>query len=412
MLATLRSLRLGSPERLRLYRGVASIFLLRFFQLGTALVSTYFLARSMSKDAFGQYNMVMNAVGIASLFSLSGLTNSLVQAVARGFEGTFRAIVPIAFFSSFVGSVGLASLSGWYFVKGNEQNAWGLMAAAVLLPFAHGLVQWKSVIIGRERFDQLMLADGAVSLLTYSLVIAAVVLFPGEYVLAILVTLIVPAVFNLCLTAFKYRQISVNAAVEEQNIRYGIRTTFYSGLGSIGSNLDRILVFSFLSPVALAVYVAAAKIPELLSGAMQDVGAVLAPRLAKHEAYSKRIDKIFSIMAFGYGFIVIAAAFLLVPIIVPFLYGSNYADSVPYAQALTCSVAIGFHADLRFRFVRSQIDVRGYRDTMLISSAVRFLAFFTLVPLFGIIGAVVGMFIYRISLIVIVRIVILRHLKK
>ena len=411
MLATLRSLALISPGRLRLYRGVASVFLLRFVQLGMGLASTYFLARSMSKESFGLYNMVMNAVGIASLFSLSGLTNSLVQAVARGYEGTYRAIVPIAFGCSFVGSFGLAALSGWYFFEGNNQSAWGLVAAAILLPFAHGLVQWKSVIIGRERFDQLMLFDGVVSFLTYGFVIAVVVLWPGEYALAILVTLIVPAILNMSLTVLKYRQIPVDAPIEQQNVQYGIKTTFYSGLGSIGSNLDRILVFSFLSPVALAMYVAAAKLPELLSAAMQDVGAVLAPRLAKHENYSKRIDNIFSVMAVSYGLIVLVVAFLLVPVIVPFLYGSNYADSVPFAQALTCSVALGFHADLRFRFIRSQIDVKGYRDTMIVCSVVRLLAFLILVPLFGILGAVLGMFIYRISLILIVRIVIRRHLE-
>jgi O-antigen/teichoic acid export membrane protein len=169
-------------------------------------------------------------------------------------------------------------------------------------------------------------------------------------------------------------------------------------------------VFSFLSPAALAVYVAAARLPELLSGAMQDVAAVLAPRLAKHGSYSKRIDRIFSMMAMGYGLVVITIAFLLVPLIVPFLYGNNYADSIPYAQALTCSVAIGFQADLRFRFVRSQIDARGFRDITLASSAIRLIAFMILVPLFGVPGAVVGMFIYRIALIVIVRTVINRHL--
>jgi O-antigen/teichoic acid export membrane protein len=364
----------------------------------------------MSKNSFGEYNMVLNAVGIASMCSLSGLNSSLVQAVARGFEGTFRAIVPIAFGSSFFGSVGLICMGGWYFHEGNDQTAWGFVAAAILLPFAYGLVQWKSVVIGRERFDQLLVGDGTISLLTYGFVIVAVLLYPGDYAVVILITLLVPAALNLLLTVLKYRQIPYGAPVEDQNIRYGIRTTFYSGLGSIGSNLDRILVFSFLSPAALAVYVAAARLPELLSGAMQDVAAVLAPRLAKHGSYSKRIDRIFSMMAMGYGLVVITIAFLLVPLIVPFLYGNNYADSIPYAQALTCSVAIGFQADLRFRFVRSQIDARGFRDITLASSAIRLIAFMILVPLFGVPGAVVGMFIYRIALIVIVRTVINRHL--
>lgn len=409
MIAALRSLALSSPGRLRLYRGVASIFLLRFVQLGMALASTYFLARTMSKDAFGEYNMVLNAIGIAGLTSLTGLNNSLMQAVARGFMGTYRSVVPVAFGSSFLGSLGLLVMSGWYLADSQSQIALGFLAAAVLFPLAYGLTQWKSVVIGQERFHELLLHDGGSSVLTYGSVIATVFFWPGNYVFPLLVTLLVPAICNLIITALKYRQIPFDAGVEHQNIRYGIRTTLYSGLGAIGSNLDRVLVFSFISPAALALYIAASRIPDLLAGAMQDVSAVIAPRLAKHESYTKRVDRIFTVISMIYGLAIFALAFLAIPLLIPFLFGDNYADAIPYAQALTCSVAIGNQANMRFRFIRSRIDERGFRDITLFSSAVRLVAFVALVPAFGIIGAIVAIFIYRLALVGIVRIVIKRH---
>lgn len=409
MISTLRSLALSSPGRLRLYRGVAAIFLLRIVQLGMGLAATYFLARSMSKDAFGEYNMILNAVGIAGLTALTGLNNSLMQAVARGFTGTYRAVVPISLGSSFLGSLGLMAMSGWYLVESQIQMAWGYMAAAVLFPLAHGLTQWKSVVIGQERIHQLLLHDGGSSVLTYGMVIASVLLWPGDYAFPIVITLLVPAVYNIVLTALKYREIPADAGVEHQNVRYGIRTTLYSGLGAIGSNLDRVLVFSFISPAALALFVAAGRIPDLLSGAIQDVAAVIAPRLAKHESYTERVDNIFKAVSMAYGLVVFALAFLGIPWFVPFLFGANYIDAVPYAQALTCSVAIGNLANLRFRFIRSRIDERGFRDITLISSAVRLVAFVALVPPFGIVGAVVAIFIYRLALAWVVRTVIKRH---
>lgn len=409
MLATLRSLVLISPRHLRLYRGVASIFLLRFVQLGMGLASTYFLARSMSKDAFGEYNMLLNAIGIAGLTALTGLNNSLMQAVARGFMGTYRAVVPVALGSSFLGSFGLLVMSGWYLGDAQKQIAFGCLAAAVLFPLAYGLTQWKSVVIGQERFHELLLLDGGSSVLTYGSVIASVFLWPGNYVLPLVLTMLMPAICNLVITASKYRQIPSDARVEHQNVRYGIRTTLYSGLGAIGSNLDRVLVFSYMSPAALALYVAASRIPDLLAGAIQDVSAVIAPRLAKHEKYTKRVDRIFTVISMIYGLIIFALAFLAIPLLIPFLFGDNYADAIPYAQALTCSVAIGNQANMRFRFIRSQIDERGFRDIALFSSAVRLVAFLALVPAFGIIGAVVAIFIYRLGLVGIVRIVIKRH---
>jgi O-antigen/teichoic acid export membrane protein len=169
------------------------------------------------------------------------------------------------------------------------------------------------------------------------------------------------------------------------------------------------LLFLFLSPAALAVFVAAGRIPDLLSGAMQDVSAVLAPRMAKHESYTKKLDQIFGMLSLIYGIAIVLFGFTAMPYVVIFLFGDNYADAIPYAQALTCSVAIGHLANLRFRYIRSKIDARGFRDVTLISSAVRLGAFLLLVPPFGLVGAVISTFIYRLALMSVVRVVIKRH---
>lgn len=403
-------LKIKKPRYFLFFRGAASLFLLRFIQLGMGLTSTYFLARSMSKDAFGEYNMVLNAIGIAGLTTLTGLNNSLMQAVARGFIGTYRAVVPIAFRSSFLGSLGLLVMGGGYVLDGKQQIAFGFLVAALLFPMAHGLTQWKSILLGEERFHKLLLHDGIGSLLTYASVIASVFLWPGNYIFTLVLILLVPAVYNIFITLVSYRQISPDAAVEQENIRYGMKTTFYSGLGAISSNLDRVLVFSFMSPAALAIYVAASRIPDLLAGALQDVSAVMAPRLARYEKYTKRIDRIFALISIIYGIIIIFLAFFVIPLLLPFLFGEKYIDAIPYAQALTCSVAIGNQASLRFRFIRSRIDERGFRDITLFSSAVRLIAFVTLVPPFGIMGAVAAIFIYRLALMGVVRVVIQRHI--
>lgn len=404
----LRSLVSAAPGHLRLYKGVASLFMLRLVQLTMGLAATYFLARSMSKEAFGEYNVVLNAIGIVGMTALTGLNNSLMQAVARGHLGTFRAVVPIAFGGSCLGG-GLLAIGGWYLADSSATLTNGYFFAVLLFPFAYGLTQWKSMAVGQERFTSLLYYDGGSSVLTYALVILSVLYRPGEYIFPIVITLLVPALSNIILTAVEYRKVPKNASVEAQNVRYGIRTTLYSGFGAIGANVDRILLFWFMSPVALALFVAAGRIPDLLSAAMQDVAAVIAPRLAKHENYTKRVDWIFSFISMCYSVVTIALAFLGIPVLLPLLFGSNYVDAIPYAQALTCSIAIGTLANFRFRYIRSRIDERGFRDITLVSSAVRVVAFLALVPPFGIAGAVVAMFIYRLALVLIVRTVIKRH---
>ena len=409
MISAFRSLTILSPGRLELYRGAAALVVLRIIQLGAGLAATYFLARSMNRDAFGEYNMVLNAIGVLSVFSLGGLNNSLVQAVARGYVGTYRAIVPIAFGSSFLGSALLVGLSGWYSWQEQLQLAQGLLISASLFPFAHGLLQWKSLVAGKAKFSRLLFHDGTASVATCALVVGAVVLYPGEYVLPIIVGLLVPGIYNVALTLVGYGQIAPNAPVERHNIRYGIETTLFSTLGAIGSNLDRLLLFFLLSPAALAVFVAAGRIPEIFSGAIQDISAVLAPRLAMYESYNKRLDRIFAWLSLIYGGAIVLVAFTAMPYLVVFLFGEAYADAIPYAQALTCSAAVGSLASLRFRYIRSRIDARSFRDITVTSSVVRLVAFLILVPPFGLAGAVIGTFIYRFALIGVVHFAIKRH---
>ena len=392
-----------------LFYGAACLFLLRVIQLGSALAGTYFLARSMGKNEFGEYNMVLNAVGILTIFTLSGFNNSLMQAVARGYEGTFRAGITLAFACSFIGSVILCGMSAYYFFVEQAQMGCSLLVAALLFPFAHGLVQWKSIVTGRARFDQLLVHDGASSILTYGLIIWSVHWYPGNYVVPITLTMFVPALYNVGLTLLNLRTIPREAPVEHQNVRYGLKTTLYSGLGAIGSNVDRLLLFFLLSPAALAIFVAASRIPDLLSGTIQDISAVLAPRLSKHPAYTKRLDRIFSVLSFAYGAAIVVFAFSALPIAVTLLFGDNYAEAIPYAQALACAVAMGNLANLRFRYIRSKIDARGFRDITLVSSIVRLLAFLALVPPFGLVGAVAATFVYRLALMAVTQAVIKRH---
>jgi O-antigen/teichoic acid export membrane protein len=332
-----------------------------------------------------------------------------MQAVARGYTGTYRSTVPIAFGCSFLGSAVLFGAGGWYSLQGQAQISQGLWVAAVLFPFAYGLAHWKSIATGNERFGQLLVHDGAASVITYSLVIASVQMYPGQYLYPILSMLLVPAIYNTALTVVKLRRIPVDAPVEARNIHYGIKTTLYSTLGAIGSNIDRVLLFWFLSPAALAVFVAAGRIPDLLSATMQDIAAVLAPRLARHKSYTKRLDRFFRALSLVYGVVIVIFAFTAMPFVVLFLFGSDYSDAIPYAQALMCSAAVGNLSSLRFRYIRSRVDARGFRDVTLVSSAVRLASFVLLVPLLGLVGAVISTFVYHAALMSIVRVVIKRH---
>ena len=88
------------------------------------------------------------------------------------------------------------------------------------------------------------------------------------------------------------------------------------------------------------------------------------------------------------------------------LFGDDYTQAIPYAQALLCTVAIGNHATLRNRFVNSKLDEKSNRDVILSVSLIRIIASIIFVPLLGILGAVIATFIYRISTVLIINYIV------
>jgi O-antigen/teichoic acid export membrane protein len=390
----------------KLAKDATYIIALRGLEIFLGLVTTYFVVRALSKELFGEYHFILSCVGILAIFGLKGLNNSVMQAIARGFPGTYRKAVQIAFFGSYVGSVILGTMACWYYFQDNSELAYGFIVAALLFPFVHGLMQWKSIHMGEEKFGSYFIHNSLAMLIMYPLIIVFVLIIPGTFLVPLTLILIVPSIQNLWLTVLNYRKIPTDAPVEDGNITYGIKTTFYTSFHIVATHIDKLLLFFFLSPVVLATYVVADRIAGLFRNITQDLSVVLAPKFAKHEHYTSKLDRYLKVFVLVYGAVIIIFAFTILPRLIAFLFGANYTDSIPYAQALLCSVTIGNMATLRFRFIRSRIDSISYRNITVITSLVRIITSLALIPWLGIIGAVISVFLYRIFLTLVVNAII------
>ncbi len=112
-----------------------------------------------------------------------------------------------------------------------------------------------------------------------------------------------PAIQNINQTWRYLQKIPQDAPEEKGSLSYGVKNSAYSTLGVIASNIDSILIFGFLSPVHLAIFAIAQRIPELIKGNIQDVGKVLLPKFSRQKHYTKKTDDFFKIFSFTrYGF--------------------------------------------------------------------------------------------------------------
>lgn len=373
------------------------VFALNALQRVFGLATIYVLVRTLDQNQFGAYQYVLALVAVLTIFSLPGLNNAVMQSTARGREGAFRLSLKPSILLGFVGSLILSAIGTWYlFVKNSDLSAMCYIASA-LFPFAYSLTQWKSVQAGRENFSSLLLAEGVASLLLAIIVISVSIFIPGSIIWPFFVVMAVPALENLILTGYYLKKIPREAATEEGSLAYGMKTTIYSSLNIIANHMDKLLIYSFLSPASLAIYFVAERMSELTKSIGQNLAAVLAPSFAKAENYTDRMDKILNVFSVSLGVSIIIFAFTILPWLMMVLFGEDYREAIPYAQALLCTVAVGNHATLRNRFINSKLDEKSNRDITISMSLVRIVASLILVPIYGINGAIVATFIYRIS---------------
>jgi O-antigen/teichoic acid export membrane protein/glycosyltransferase involved in cell wall biosynthesis len=401
---TRNSRRVGS-----LAKNAAFLLTLRVLQQLLRLAMIYFVVRALDNTQFGQYQFILSCAALITMFALPGLNNSLMQSVARGFRGSYRAVVRRAFASSLLGSLVLAGLAVYYAVDGTPALSSGFLLVAVLFPFAGGLEQWRSLKTGAEDFAGMFKTDGIAAVVLAVCMIAAVTARPGTVLVPLGVLYGVQAGLNLLLTRVALRSIPADAPAEAGTLSHGTKTTFYSGFSIVAKQLDKILIFLFLSPAALALFVAAERIPELLKGQVQDLAGVLAPRFAKRARYTNSLDRTLRTMGLIASALAVLVAFTVLPAAIRLLFGEAYVEAIPYSQALMCSTAIGNASILRHRYVTSQLDVESPRVVELATSATRIVSSLVLVPWLGLLGAVISAFIYRVAMTVVVHLVIKKN---
>jgi O-antigen/teichoic acid export membrane protein len=383
---------------------------LQFVRQATALAATYFLARGLAVPTFGTYGAFMSFLAICTITTLPGMNGAIAQSVARGRSGAYRRGVILAVSGSTVGSA--VCFLGWLFFRStNADMAQALLLAVALFPVSHGMLQWHSVLSGLQNFAAVFWLGSLGAVLTAACIILGIQAFPGEILVPVISVLVIPAAINAALTARTWSQTRSHES-ENESGSYGIETSAYLALNIIANHLDRLLLFLLISPEIAALYIVAERLAETIKNIVQDLAAVLAPRFAQMRKYTHSADRSLWMVSTGISVAIVAMTFTILPWGLVTLFSERYAEAIPIAQGLMISVAIGNHAMLRSRYIKSRLDAPGFRDITLYPSGVRLIATVCLVPLLGLWGAVASAVIYRLATVAVVSLKIRqRHLQ-
>ena len=390
-----------------LFKSFTWIMGLRLVQQSLGLVGIYFLARGLETSTFGQYGILLSVVAICTIATFPGLNTAVAQCAARGSTGIYRRALSLGLSGAFVGSV--VCIDAWFYFSVSEPDlATAFLFSAFMFPVSHGLLQWQSVLTGKEKFKNIFWLGSLTGIMTYSVIIVGIQVFPDEILVPVIAIMAAPALMNILMTVHTLYNTK-SEITDTSAVTYGIKSSIYLAINTIANHLDKLLLFYFLSADIVALYIAAERLSELAKSVVQDFTAVLAPRFARLVQYTKQVDRQLKLIGLFFSVVILLLAFTVLPWVLVLIFSERYIEAIPVAQGLMVSVAIGIHATLRARYVTSKLDGVSVRDIYVTISIARIIFTCLLVPLFGLWGAVASAIMYRITSNVLVHFVIIKR---
>lgn len=309
-------------------------------QILTSVISFALLlifANFLSKETYGLYKYVISLASIFNILTLTGMNQSVAQAVATGNEGALRRSVSYQLKWNLMMMVALFALGGYYVINNNSEIAITMFIIGLFAPFTAALNTYGAYLDGKKEF-RLNNLWSVFSTLIYSIGMAITIFLSNGVIYMVLtysLTTFAATLFFYFLTLKKFRP-PVSQSVDV--LKYGRELTFIGFIGPIVSQIDKIVLAHFWGATELAVYSLATAIPDRATSFIKDWLNVVFPKLAQRTP--EEINQVFWIRIVQ-GLLVGALCAVAYIIIAPFFFKyflPQYLDTVGYSQLLAISL--------------------------------------------------------------------------
>lgn len=380
-------------------------------QVGAIIFSlslAVFFGHFATQDTYGNYKYIIDIGFLLTALSLSGVATAVTRAAARGDEGALSQ----GFSLSMKWSLGIvifgALASAYYFYTGNNFAGIGLALATVSLPFITAFSLYDPFLIGLKEF-RLSALYSTVSLGLTALSLVVTLLFFSQRAIVLVAVYFVT---NLISDALWYA-LSLRRARNNKHdpgmLRYGFHLSLMGVIGTIADKIDSIIVFSFLGPAQLAVYLYAIAIPEQIKGLLKNIGTLSTPAFARRSVTEIKKNIWHRILLLtGITFLIMCVYALAAPFIFKTFF-PVYISSIPYSQVYAFSIVFSGIVPIMSIFQAH----KHVKEQYILSNVgpIVLLVLFPLCTLYwGISGAIASQIIYR-MVTTAVAVVLFLHLK-
>lgn len=369
-------------------KGGSWLFFERLFFIAKGFILSLLFANFLSKEVFGAYQFVMAFIGTACVFALPGMATAMIQAIARGQDGTLRAGVKLMFRYAFFGAFFLVG-AGIYSAFQGKTTTGLLLFLAPLLPFYAVVVgSWRSFLTGKERFQEAAKIGIAGETFTLLAFLGVIFWFPHGVVL-ILTAFLTPIIFY-GVFLLKYLEEAFSEPVDESNLHFGKRLSWLYGIGVVASYIDKLIIGHFLGFTELAVFVIASIIPDQIRDAIRVVVGFVLPGFSRMEdtALNRRTILKGIFLLFVVVSCLVGGYIFLAPLLFTWFF-PQYEEAITYTQvAALASLTVPFM--ILDSYFRARKDDKTATRVALSGYIAGTVTNFALIPIMGIWGAIIA----------------------
>lgn len=302
------------------------------------LAVSYLFGHFVSKEIFGEYNLVLSFFGLLTFLGLPDIDTPLIRSVSQGFDGSLKETVRLRLKLSRLGLPILLGLSVFYSFTHRLSVAVALLIGALLFPFINTYTGYPAFLTAKRKF-LLLSTIGILSSLFFLISIAiGVFVMPttSGLTLMYLIAIIIPALvaYIIC-----NRFLLTNDRIDSNLAPYGTFLTLLSILPWISGNLGNIILGTFIGPESLAIFAVASR---FLTAVQKNFVVFYKPVTAKLAAQSSyehlQSVKLHALKLLFIGLFFSALLWISLPFLITFFFTQKYSDAIIYGRWLSLAL--------------------------------------------------------------------------
>lgn len=374
-----------------LTKGGFWLLLAQFFSLSSSFILTIAFANLLTVETYGVFKYILSISGILVITTLNGMGSAVIQATAKGYEGSLTRTIKPKIYWGILGTLLGVILSIYYYINGNIILGTAVLIMSIFVPFIETFLNYNYFLSGKKLFRESSRYGNFSNIITTVVIIATTIVTKNLYFIVLIYFLSQTLVrFYFYLQTIKNYQSNTN--FDSGTMSYGKHLSVMNILSTVALYLDKLLVFHLLGASMLAVYIMALAPIEQLRGTVKIFGTLALPKFSQNdfEITKKTIfQKIFKLDLL---MLLVAVIYTLV---CPYFYHlvfPQYSLSIFYSQLLSFSLVLSSPVIILNNLLQSQQKTKELYSFNIYTSVFQITALVILGYLFGIYGIIASRF--------------------